>query len=45
MDEQTEPKEEEKTEFDKFLERLEKIEVPEPQCNIDDEEECLSCGS
>ena len=32
-------------EFDKFLERLAEIEVPERQCNIDEEEECVSCGS
>jgi len=45
MEEQPKPKEEEKTEFDKFLERLEKIEPPERQCDIDDDGECLSCGS
>jgi|2_EtaG_2_1085320.scaffolds.fasta_scaffold71618_2 SET domain-containing protein len=44
MEEQTELKEEEKTEFDKFLERLENIESSERQCNIDDDGECLSCG-
>ncbi len=43
MNEQ-EPKQEEKTEFEKFLERLEDEPVPERQCEIDDEE-CLSCGS
>jgi len=44
MTEDKTPKEEEKSEFDKFLEKLEQAEVPERQCSIDDEE-CLSCGS
>ena len=47
MEEQAKTKEEDpkNTEFDKFLERLAEIEVPERQCNIDEEEECVSCGS
>lgn len=34
-----------KSEFEILLEKLEKLEVPESQCSIDDDEECLSCGS
>ena len=34
---------EEKTEFQKMLEKLEKEQVPERTCNIDDES-CESCS-
>ena len=37
-------KKEEKSEFEKLLEKAQEQSVPERQCNIDDEE-CLSCGS
>ncbi len=37
-------KKEEKSEFQKLLEKAQEQAVPERQCSIDDEE-CLSCGS
>jgi hypothetical protein len=37
-------KKEEKSEFEKLLEKAQEQSVPERQCSIDDEE-CLSCGS
>jgi ferredoxin len=44
MAEEKNTQEEEKSEFDKLLEKLEKEPVPERQCDIDDDE-CLSCGA
>lgn len=44
MAEEKKAKEQEKTEFEKLLEKCDDQAVPERQCSIDDEE-CLSCGS
>ena len=44
MEEKKNVKTEEKSEFDKLLEKLEEQPVPERQCSLDDIE-CISCGS